>query len=76
MFADYMRGAYIRQGLGRSGARKGFNDVACGTASRAVAAVRVHPTSLRSTIGSRVYPKPGVTFDQTAAKRLAPRRFS
>jgi hypothetical protein len=41
-----------------------------------VAAVRVHPTSLRSTIGSRVHPTPGVTFDQTAAKRLAPRRFS
>jgi hypothetical protein len=41
-----------------------------------VAAVRVHPTSLRSTIGSRVDPTPDVTFDQTAAKRLAPRRFS
>jgi hypothetical protein len=41
-----------------------------------VAAVRVDPTSLRSTIGSRVHPLPGVTFDQTAAKRPAPRRFS
>jgi hypothetical protein len=41
-----------------------------------VAAVRVHPTSLRSTIGSRVDPMPDVTFDQTAAKRPAPRRFS
>jgi hypothetical protein len=41
-----------------------------------VAAVRVHSTSLRSTIGSRVDPTPDVTFEQTAAKRLAPRRFS
>jgi hypothetical protein len=41
-----------------------------------VAAVRVHPTSLRSTIGSRVDRKSDVTFDQTAAKRHAPRRFS
>jgi hypothetical protein len=41
-----------------------------------VAAVLVIRTSLRSTIGIRVVPTPGVTFDQTAAKRLAPRRFS
>jgi hypothetical protein len=40
-----------------------------------VAAVRVYPPSLRSTIGIGVHPEPGVTFDQTAAKRLAPHRF-
>jgi hypothetical protein len=40
-----------------------------------VAAVRVHPTSLRSTIGSRVTRTPDVTFDQTAAKGIASRRF-
>jgi hypothetical protein len=40
-----------------------------------VAAVSVHRTSLRSTIGIRVIRAPDVTFDQTAAKRLAPRRF-
>jgi len=40
-----------------------------------VAAVLVIRTSLRSTIGIRVIRTPDVTFDQTAAKRPAPRRF-
>jgi hypothetical protein len=48
----------------------------CALTLSVVAAVPVHPTSLRSTIDSRVDPTPAVTFDQTAAKRLAPRRFS